>query len=345
MTNLPPVLPIQPFTRPARSEVTLPGSKSISNRVLLLAALCQGTTTLHDLLDSDDTRVMLDALRHMGCALDVQGSTVRSKHVGKDILAGLKNIVGGELTSYTELLQEARDEATQRMVEQAKSIGANAVIGKSVRIGGGCAIGPNCSILHAMIGDRVIVHPGCRIGQDGFGYVSNAKGHMKVPQVGIVVIHDDVEIGANTCIDRGGIRNTVIGEGSKIDNLVQIGHNVQIGKRCILVAMCGISGSVTIEDHAVLAGAVGIAPHAVIGKGAAQSWQLDNRGKTMCEGKFDFGFAVDWMRKDLSICIAEARRNGAHLPVTALVDQFYSEIQKMGGGRWDTSSLLARLER
>jgi 3-hydroxyisobutyrate dehydrogenase len=83
----------------------------------------------------------------------------------------------------------------------------------------------------------------------------------------------------------------------------------------------------------------------VISKGAAQSWQMENRGKTMNEGKFEFGFAVDWMRKDLSICLAEARRNGAHLPVTALVDQFYSEVQKMGGKRWDTSSLIARLER
>jgi 3-hydroxyisobutyrate dehydrogenase len=82
-----------------------------------------------------------------------------------------------------------------------------------------------------------------------------------------------------------------------------------------------------------------------ISKGAAQSWQMENRYKTMIAGKFDFGFAVDWMRKDLSICLAEARRNGAHLPVTALVDQFYSEVQKMGGRRWDTSSLFARLER
>lgn len=83
----------------------------------------------------------------------------------------------------------------------------------------------------------------------------------------------------------------------------------------------------------------------VISKGAAQSWQMENRAATMADGSFDFGFAVDWMRKDLSICLAEARRNGAHLPVTALVDQFYGEVQKMGGGRWDTSSLIARLNR
>src|SRR3569833_2302514 len=83
----------------------------------------------------------------------------------------------------------------------------------------------------------------------------------------------------------------------------------------------------------------------VISKGAAQSWQMENRYKTMIAGKFDFGFAVDWMRKDLSICLDEARKNGASLPVTALVDQFYGEVQKMGGKRWDTSALLARLER
>lgn len=81
----------------------------------------------------------------------------------------------------------------------------------------------------------------------------------------------------------------------------------------------------------------------VIGKGAAQSWQMDNRGTTMVDGKFDFGFAVDWMRKDLGLCIDEARRNGAHLPVTALVDQFYSDVQSQGGRRWDTSSLITRL--
>ena len=92
----------------------------------------------------------------------------------------------------------------------------------------------------------------------------------------------------------------------------------------------------------------GLDVHAVIetiSKGAAQSWQMENRYKTMDDGKYDFGFAVEWMRKDLSICIAEARRNGATLPVTALVDQFYAEVEKMGGKRWDTSSLLARLDR
>lgn len=147
-------------------------------------------------------------------------------------------------------------------------ISSNAVIGQNVRIGRDCSIGPNSSIMHARLGDRVVVHPGCHIGQDGFGYVSDAKGHLKVPQLGVVIIHNDVEIGAGTSVDRGSIRDTVIGEGTKIDNLVQIAHNVQIGRNCIVCAQSGLSGSVTLEDFVILAGQVGIAPHAIIRKGA-----------------------------------------------------------------------------
>jgi UDP-3-O-[3-hydroxymyristoyl] glucosamine N-acyltransferase len=148
-------------------------------------------------------------------------------------------------------------------------LGANAVIGPDVRVGRDCAIGAGTSVTHALIGDRVIIHPGCHIGQDGFGYVSNAEGHLKVPQIGGVVIHDDVEIGAGTTIDRGGIRDTEIGAGTKIDNLVQIAHNVVIGRHCIIVAQAGLGGSVVLEDFVVLGARVGVHPHARIGKGAA----------------------------------------------------------------------------
>jgi UDP-3-O-[3-hydroxymyristoyl] glucosamine N-acyltransferase len=112
------------------------------------------------------------------------------------------------------------------------------------------------------------VHPGCAIGQDGFGYVMGATGHAKVPQIGRVIIQDDVEIGALTTIDRGGLSDTVIGEGTKIDNLVQVGHNTTIGRHCVVVAQTGISGSVTIEDFVVLAARVGVHDHVTIGEGA-----------------------------------------------------------------------------
>lgn len=144
---------------------------------------------------------------------------------------------------------------------------ANVVIGPNVRIGRDCSIGPGASITHALIGDRVIIHAGARIGQDGFGYIPG-KGHRKVPQLGRVIIQDDVEIGAGTTVDRGGGRDTVIGEGTKIDNLVQIAHNVSIGRHCILAAHAGISGSVTIGDGVMIGGKVGITDHVTIGNGA-----------------------------------------------------------------------------
>ena len=147
-------------------------------------------------------------------------------------------------------------------------IGANAVIGPRVRIGRDAAIGANATIACALIGDRVIVHPGAHIGQDGFGFALGPRGHLKVPQIGRVVIQDDVEIGAGATIDRGANRDTVIGEGTKIDNLVQIGHNVVIGRHCIIVSQVGISGSCVIDDFVALGGQVGLAGHLHIGAGA-----------------------------------------------------------------------------
>lgn len=149
----------------------------------------------------------------------------------------------------------------------ATVVGANAVIGPGVRIGRDCSIGAHASLQHCLLGDRVIVHPGCRIGQDGFGYVLGAR-HTKVPQIGRVIIQDDVEIGANSTVDRGANRDTVIGEGTKIDNLVQIAHNVAIGRHCVLAAQCGISGSSTLEDYVVLGARVGTNNHVTIGEGA-----------------------------------------------------------------------------
>jgi len=147
-------------------------------------------------------------------------------------------------------------------------IAANAVIGPEVRIGRDCAIGAGAAITNALIGDRVIIHPGCKIGQDGFGFVMGGKGHLKVPQIGRVIIQDDVEIGAGSTIDRGAIRDTVIGEGTKIDNLVQVGHNVSIGRHCVLVAQTGISGSSALEDFVVLGARVGLNNNVTIGEGA-----------------------------------------------------------------------------
>lgn len=147
-------------------------------------------------------------------------------------------------------------------------IAANANIGKACTIGKDCSIGSNVTISHAHVGDRVILHPGVRIGQDGFGFAMGLPKHEKVPQLGRVIIQDDVEIGANSTVDRGAGPDTVIGEGTKIDNLVQIGHNVEIGRHCIIVAQTGIAGSVKLGDFVVLAAQVGVAGHLTINSGA-----------------------------------------------------------------------------
>ncbi len=147
-------------------------------------------------------------------------------------------------------------------------VAATAVIGPGVRIGRNCSIGAGATVSHALLGDRVIIHAGCRIGQDGFGYVPSQAGPMKVPQVGRVIIQDDVEIGANTTIDRGAIKDTVIGQATKIDNLCQIAHNVTIGRFCMIASQSGISGSVVVEDFVMMGGKVGIVDHVTIGTGA-----------------------------------------------------------------------------
>lgn len=147
-------------------------------------------------------------------------------------------------------------------------VGSHAVVGENVTIGDHTHVGANAVVSHALIGRHVRIYPGACIGQDGFGFAPGPDGHVKVPQLGRVIIEDHVEIGANTAIDRGSGPDTVIGQGTWIDNLVQVGHNVRIGKGCIIAAQTGIAGSTVIEDFAVMGGQVGITGHVVVGKGA-----------------------------------------------------------------------------
>ena len=146
---------------------------------------------------------------------------------------------------------------------------AGVYIGKNVKIGKHCQLHPYAVIYDdVVLGDHVIIHSGAIIGADGFGYKFRNNRHVKVPQVGNVVIDDYVEIGANTCIDRGALGSTVIGSGTKIDNLVQVGHNNKVGKHVIMCGLTGVSGSCNIEDYAILAGSSGVADHVTIGQGA-----------------------------------------------------------------------------
>jgi UDP-3-O-[3-hydroxymyristoyl] glucosamine N-acyltransferase len=160
-------------------------------------------------------------------------------------------------------------------------LGQDVVLGRNVRIGAGCVVGDAVSIGEdsqlfpgvvcypgTTVGRRVLLHAGVRLGSDGFGYVRGDHGeHRKIPHVGRCVIEDDVEIGANTTVDRGSMGDTVVGPGTKIDNLVQVGHNVRIGARCLVMAGVGIAGSTVLEDDVILAGHAGLADNVVIGKG------------------------------------------------------------------------------
>ncbi len=156
----------------------------------------------------------------------------------------------------------------EAQVGRGTVVASGAVVGYRVSVGRGAYIGPGATVMHALIGDRVILHAGVRIGQDGFGFAMGAQGHLKVPQIGRVIIQDNVEIGANTCIDRGALKDTIIGEGTKIDNLVQIGHNVVIGRHCVIVAQAGIAGSTELGDFVVLGGQCAVVGHLKVGSGA-----------------------------------------------------------------------------
>jgi UDP-3-O-[3-hydroxymyristoyl] glucosamine N-acyltransferase len=184
-------------------------------------------------------------------------------------------------------------------------IGAGAVIGVNVRIGRDCNVGARSSLQFALIGNNVLIHPGCSIGQDGYGFIFfGPDGHLKVPQTGRVVIQNDVEIGAGTTIDRGSLRDTVIGEGTKIDNQVQIGHNVTIGRHCLLAAQIGLAGSLTIGDNVALGAKVGINNHVRIGDGAQVTAMSGVKDDIPANGRWGGFFAKptkQWFREIIAV--------------------------------------------
>lgn len=153
-------------------------------------------------------------------------------------------------------------------IGRGTSIGPNTVIGPGVQIGRNCVIGANVSLFFALVGDRVKLSSGVRIGEAGFGAAVSAEGPVDVPQLGRAIIQDRVTIGANSCVDRGAFEDTVVGEGTKIDNLVMIAHNCVVGRNCLMAAFTGISGSVKVGDGAVFGGRAGVGDHITIGEGA-----------------------------------------------------------------------------
>ena len=214
---------------------------------------------------------------------DIRGSVHSSARLGAGVVLAPGVVIGAgaEIGSGTK-------------------IGANSVIGPGVSIGQACEIGAHVSLSFALIGDGVVIQAGARIGGSGFGFASDARGHSKIPQLGRVIVQDRVEVGANTAIDRGALADTIIGEGSKIDNLVQIGHNTVIGRHCVIVGQAGISGSVTLGDFVVIGGNAGIADHVTIGDGARVAAK-SGVTRDLAGGKDYGGFpakpAMEWRRE------------------------------------------------
>ncbi len=179
-------------------------------------------------------------------------------------------------------------------------IGANAVVGAGVVIGNHSIIGPCVSVQYSKIGSKVRLLAGARIGEAGFGFATGNEGHVTVPQLGRVIIGDGTEVGANTTIDRGSAADTVIGEGCRIDNLVQIGHNVILGRGCIVVSQVGISGSTHLDDYVVVGGQVGFTGHLKIGKGVQIAAQSGVMNDLPAGGKYSGSPAVpmrQWLKQ------------------------------------------------
>lgn len=206
-------------------------------------------------------------------------------NIGQNVFIGENVVIGNNVT-----------------IGNNSYISHNSFIGDNVIIGNDCKIGSNVTVEYAHIKNKVLIHNGVRIGQDGFGFASDRTGHLKVPQLGRVIIGNDVEIGANTTIDRGAGPDTEIGDMTKIDNLVQIGHNVKIGKGCLIVSQVGISGSTIIEDFVVLGGQVGVVGHIKIGQFtqiAAQSGVMNDLPAKSIMGGTPAIAIKDWHRQTI----------------------------------------------
>ena len=227
------------------------------------------------------------------------------KELSQDYLSGVKNNQksGVSKTAVTgnAVIEKGAVIGDNVNIGNNTFIGPNSVVAANVQIGENCYIGANVSITHSIISSNVLIHNGTCIGQDGFGFAMTSYGHEKIPQIGLVKIDDNVEIGSNCTIDRGTSENTIIGTGTKIDNMVHIAHNCIIGRNCILTGMVGLAGSTVLEDFVVMGAKSGAAGHLTIGQGS-QIAAKAGITKDLAPGKKWAGYPakeMDEWKKDL----------------------------------------------
>ena len=214
------------------------------------------------------TRGLVEAVPAGGAAAAADDPRLAFARLGERLHCSRETAGRAGIKDRSGLIDETAVIAAGAEIGEGARIGAHVYIGPGVIVGAGSALGPGVCVTHAILGENVRVLTGARIGQAGFGFVPSKTGLVRVPQLGRVVIEDDVEIGANTTIDRGALGDTFIGRGTKIDNLVQIGHNVRIGEYCAIAAQTGVSGSCVIGNGVLMGGQVGLADHLTIGDGA-----------------------------------------------------------------------------
>jgi UDP-3-O-[3-hydroxymyristoyl] glucosamine N-acyltransferase len=282
-----------PFTLAAVADAA--GAEALPRRIMLRGVAPLGRATEQDVAFCLNGRKHLSTLAETGAGAVIVHPDMADKVpegaapiIAPDPLAAWGKIAAlfHPLPPAVPGIHPSAVVAASARVDPSAEIGPLAVVGADAVIGPRCRIAPfahvgegvvlgrdvriasHASVTHTLAGDRVYIYPGARIGQDGFGFAMTPEGFLTIPQLGRVVLGDDVEIGANSCVDRGALDDTVIGDGTRIDNLVMVGHNARIGRFCVLVAQSGIAGSTVLEDGVVLAAQAGIAGHLRIGAGS-----------------------------------------------------------------------------
>ena len=246
-------------------EITYLSNKNYLNGVgSIKAAACLITVDLVDALPANVFPIVVDNPEYT--VIDIMGLFYGDLDDGidsqiSDLSHIAVNVALGENTQIKPGVVVKRG----AVIGDNSTIDSNTTIGSNVMIGHNVRIGSNCTLQNCILGNNIIIHPGVRVGQDGFGYNLGDKGLKKFPHIGRVIIQDNVEIGSNTTIDRGSLNDTTIGEGTKVDNLVQIAHNVTIGQNCAIAGQVGISGSVSIGNNVMIGGRAGIKQHRKIG--------------------------------------------------------------------------------